>query len=227
LWTSDDVEEWSAALHALDARMVASGKKTKYGSLGPLHKKWKALGPPLVAAGELGKEDLRTIMAFKLTRGKMRPLMRFVDAAHDGALRRASRAALSALQAPHCGPGFDAFKPIAGVGVATASLIFAAADPRFVIMSDEAMEVTCGAPPHGKTYDLAAYGELLRACTRKADALGWPPRDVELALFSASLDGRASKKVSTKKRVGTKKETAKTVAAKKKVVTKKRTRAKR
>lgn len=209
LWASDDVAEWTTALNALESRMVSSGKKTKYGSLGPLHKKWSALGPNLSSSGggsggsgaaPFGKEELRTVMAYKLTRGKMRPLMRFVDRADDAAVRAASERALGTMDSNDCGPCFEAFGPISGVGVATASLIFAAADPSFVIMSDEAMEVTCGAPAHGKKYDLAGYRDLLRACTEKATVLGWAARDVEFAIFSASLGDEEPKKAVAKKR---------------------------
>ena len=76
-----------------------------------------------------------------------------------------------------------------GVGVATVSEVFAAADPRFAIMSDAALEACCGAPAHKKTYGLDEYRALLEALETKAAALGdgWSPRSVEIALYAASL----------------------------------------
>ena len=147
LWRSDDPKLYTAALASLEAKQAT--KKTKYGDLNKLHAKWVALEKTLRKNGELTKKELQTVMSFKLTRGKMRPLMRFVDAADDGAVRSASRAALNALTASSssadCGAAFGSMS-LPGVGVATVSVIFAAADPRFAIMSDAALEACCGAP---------------------------------------------------------------------------------
>ena len=165
LWRSDDPKLYTAALASLEAKQAT--KKTKYGDLNKLHAKWVALEKTLRKNGELSKKELQTVMSFKLTRGKMRPLMRFVDAADDGAVRSASRAALAALTASSssadCGAAFGSMS-LPGVGVATVSVIFAAADPRFAIMSDAALEA-------------------------KAATLGpdWSPRSVEIALYAASL----------------------------------------
>ena len=205
LWASDDKALWAEALGSLEQRMRESGKKTKYGRLAPLHSQWVALGQSLKAAGEMSKADLTLVMSFKLTRGKMRPLMRFVDAAADGNVRERSREALGALDTKDCEPAFEAFKPLAGVGVATASLVFAAVDDRFCIMSDELLEVATRAPAHGKTYDFAAYEALLGEASRKAADLGgdWTPRDVELAVYSARLaesPAAAAPKAAAKKR---------------------------
>ena len=190
LWRSDDPKLYTAALASLEAQQAT--KKTKYGDLNKLHAKWVALEKTLRKNGELSKKELQTVMSFKLTRGKMRPLMRFVDAADDGAVRSASRAALSALAASSssadCGAAFGSMS-LPGVGVATVSVIFAAADPRFAIMSDAALEACCGAPAHKKTYGLDEYRALLEALEAKAAALGgdWSPRSVEIALYAASL----------------------------------------
>lgn len=186
LWASSDASDWSSALHSLEATLKACGKKTKYGKLHTLHAKWVALGKRLKGGdAAFDKAALKDLMGYKLTRGKMRPLMRFVEAADDDAVRAASKSALQALDAADSAPAFC----LAGVGVATASLLFAAADAAFPVMSDVALEVCCGAPPHGKKYDAAAYDALRAACGARASALqgAWTPRDVELALFAASL----------------------------------------
>ena len=50
-----------------------------------LHKKWTNLQ----GQSELSKEDLVLVVGYKLTRGKMRPLMRFAEAMHDNEVRKA------------------------------------------------------------------------------------------------------------------------------------------
>ena len=53
-------------------------------------------------------------------------------------------------------------------------------------MSDEAMEEVLDSPPHGKTYDIAAYLQLCDSLQQKAKGIGYgfTARDVEMALYS-------------------------------------------
>ena len=170
--------------------MRASGKTTKYGSLKALHKKWTNLQ----GQSELSKDDLVLVVGYKLTRGKMRPLMRFAEAMHDNEVRKASKAAIAAI--PDARKACDALTALTGIGVATASVCLAAVDDRLPVMSDEALEAVLGEPEHAKKYDLDSYERLLEACSAKAKTLGglWTPRAVEEALFSASLEQPAAKR---------------------------------
>ena len=155
-----------------------------------LHKKWTNLQ----GQSELSKEDLVLVVGYKLTRGKMRPLMRFAEAMHDNEVRKASKAAIAAI--PDARKACDALTALTGIGVATASVCLAAVDDRLPVMSDEALEAVLGEPEHSKKYDLDSYQRLLEACATKAKKLGglWTPRAVEEALFSASLEQPAAKR---------------------------------
>ena len=155
-----------------------------------LHKKWTNLQ----GQSELSKEDLVLVVGYKLTRGKMRPLMRFAEAMHDNEVRKASKAAIAAI--PDARKACDALTALTGIGVATASVCLAAVDDRLPVMSDEALEAVLGEPEHAKKYDLDSYERLLEACATKAKKLGglWTPRAVEEALFSASLEQPAAKR---------------------------------
>ena len=113
LWRSEDAAVWAEALDSLERKQA--GKKTKYGDLNKLHDKWVKLEKALRKSGELSKKDLKTIMSFKLTRGKMRPLMRFVDDVDDDAVRRSSRSALEALDPDDCGAAFGRMS-LPGIG---------------------------------------------------------------------------------------------------------------
>ena len=154
-----------------------------------LHKKWTNLQ----GQSELSKDDLVLVVGYKLTRGKMRPLMRFAEAMHDNEVRKARRPpsprspTRESLRRAH---GAD------GNGVATASVCLAAVDDRLPVMSDEALEAVLGEPEHSKKYDLDSYQRLLEARSAKAKKLGglWTPRAVEEALFSASLEQPAAKR---------------------------------
>lgn len=190
LWASDDAAQWEGHLDVIEPRMKASGKSTKYGSLKALHKKWANLQ----GQSELSKEDLILIVGYKLTRGKMRPLMRFAEAMVDGEVRKTSKAAISAI--PDAAAACDALTALTGVGVATASVCLAAVDDRLPIMSDEALEAVLGEPEHSKKYDLGSYERLLEACASKAKTLGgiWTQRAVEEALYSAALEQPAPKR---------------------------------
>ena len=214
LWQSEDEAVWESHLDAIEQRMRASGKTTKYGSLKAklqrgkhfpspppdthrstyttqaLHKKWTNLQ----GQSELSKEDLVLVVGYKLTRGKMRPLMRFAEAMHDNEVRKASKAAIAAI--PDARKACDALTALTGIGVATASVCLAAVDDRLPVMSDEALEAVLGEPEHAKKYDLDSYERLLEACATKAKKLGglWTPRAVEEALFSASLEQPAAKR---------------------------------
>ena len=150
LWASDDASVWEENLDALEVRMKASGKSTKYGSLKALHKKWANLQ----GQSELSKEDLILVVGYKLMRGKMRPLMRFAEAMVDGEVRKTSKAAISLI--PDAAAVCDALTALTGVGVATASVCIAAVDERLPIMSDEALEAVLGEPEHSKKYDLGS-----------------------------------------------------------------------
>ena len=155
-----------------------------------LHKKWTNLQ----GQSELSKDDLVLVVGYKLTRGKMRPLMRFAEAMHDNEVRKASKAAIAAI--PDARKACDALTALTGIGVATASVCLAAVDDRLPVMSDEALEAVLGEPEHAKKYDLDSYQRLLEACSAKAKKLGglWTPRAVEEALFSASLEQPAAKR---------------------------------
>lgn len=155
-----------------------------------LQKKWTNLQ----GQSELSKEDLVLVVGYKLTRGKMRPLMRFAEAMHDNEVRKASKAAIAAI--PDARKACDALTALTGIGVATASVCLAAVDDRLPVMSDEALEAVLGEPEHAKKYDLDSYERLLEACATKAKKLGglWTPRAVEEALFSASLEQPAAKR---------------------------------
>ena len=143
---------------------------------------------------ELSKDDLVLVVGYKLTRGKMRPLMRFAEAMHDNEVRKASKAAIAAI--PDARKACDALTALTGIGVATASVCLAAVDDRLPVMSDEALKAVLGEPEHAKKYDLDSYQRLLEACSAKAKTLGglWTPRAVEEALFSASLEQPAAKR---------------------------------
>jgi len=194
LWSSSSAEEWQGHLSALESRFGA--KKTKYGTLADLQTQFQALCDRLAAADgpkELSKDDLVMVMGYKLTRGKMRPLMnKIVEGTSETGVREATRAALAALDDEGGGDDKAAFKALDqlhGVGVATASMILAAAAPsQHVVMSDQSMEAILDAPAHGKKYDLKSYAALRDACVAKATALGgdWTAYAVEQSLYSAA-----------------------------------------
>ena len=119
----------------------------------------------------------------------MRPLYGMVAANSQAAVEEHSRKALELMSAgaavEECS---EALCKLRGVGVATASAVFAAYSAEYPFMSDEAMEAVLHAPAHGKQYSIEAYGELCTKLRAKAAELGdgFTARDVELALYSIS-----------------------------------------
>ena len=214
LWQSEDEAVWESHLDAIEQRMRASGKTTKYGSLkanfsaanfrrrretryspvdmhhaGPAQEVDEPPGP--VRAQQGRSSTGRRLQAHAR---QDRPLMRFAEAMHDNEVRKASKAAIAAI--PDARKACDALTALTGIGVATASVCLAAVDDRLPVMSDEALEAVLGEPEHAKKYDLDSYQRLLEACSAKAKKLGglWTPRAVEEALFSASLEQPAAKR---------------------------------
>mmetsp|Transcript_37378 Transcript_37378/g.62916 ORF Transcript_37378/g.62916 Transcript_37378/m.62916 type:complete len:287 (+) Transcript_37378:81-941(+) len=195
LWASTEPREWKAALSQYDAaiRTMCKQKGKKAENLKALDDWYRFEFPDAISKRsppKVEKAEMIKLMEWKLTRGKMRPLMHHikglkpevVEAASETALRLASSLLKSRTadgEEEHRGPwpaaamtqAMDALtKNLTGVGPATASALFAAACPvAFPFMSDEAMVVVLPSAPSAHT--LARFLQLAAIFAQRAAAL--------------------------------------------------------
>ena len=86
---------WKSTLDSLVPLIKASGKKTRYGQLKHLHSWYiNTLPKLLVTQNKLEHQDLEKLVGFKLTRGKMRPLMNRVKSNSPRSVEQASTLAI-------------------------------------------------------------------------------------------------------------------------------------
>jgi hypothetical protein len=123
----------------------------------------------------LTKDELVQVMQWKLTRGKMRPLMNLVRGNDAATVQRISKAALAAAQTGDVSGAITILSgpELKGIGPATASAVLAAYRPElFPFMADEPTLIVLGEGGGGGggeklKYNLAEYLSFQKAVIRK------------------------------------------------------------
>ncbi len=162
------------------ADMAAAGKK----DLPALDAFWRITLPGLLRERQnkdkekacwLTKAELVQVMQWKLTRGKMRPLMNLVRGNDAATVERISKAALAAAQTGDIAGAITLLSgpELKGIGPATASAVLAAYRPElFPFMADEPTLVVLGESGGGKLkYNLAEYLTFQKAVVKKCKEL--------------------------------------------------------
>lgn len=147
--------------------------------------------PSLVRSREpphLLHSELSQVMAWKLTRGKFRPLQKLVESNSAMSVMDASAKAFHQLFEGNWEEAFDSITQLRGVGVATASAIFATLAPESCpFMADEILE---GVTSEGRQYSMNAYFIMRNALLSKAKELGereWTAERVGRALWTCAI----------------------------------------
>lgn len=129
--------------------------------------------------------ELAQLMRWKLTRGKSRPLQKLVESNTTLSVIDASTASFHALANGKMEEAFDAIMRLRGVGVATASAIFAMLYPNlYPFMADEVIESVTN---DGREYTMTIYCNMRNALMRKGEELGWEPERVGRALWCCAV----------------------------------------
>jgi len=160
--------------------MAAEGKK----DLPALDTFWRTTLPGLLRERQnedkekacwLTKAELVQVMKWKLTRGKMRPLMNLVQGNDPATVKRISKVALTAAQAGDIAGAITLMSgpELKGIGPATASAVLAAYRPElFPFMADEPTLIVLGESGGGKLkYNLAEYLKFQKAVVKKCNEL--------------------------------------------------------
>lgn len=147
----EDVEVWSMILLRYDEALnIVSSTKKNPKNLVELDKYWRVEYPALVLARSIphfNLVELSKVMAWKLMRGKMRPLQKLCDSNCPDLVVTASTKALNFLtmKKPDWKNAIIALTSLKAVGEATASALLAPLFPAFCpFMSDEVLEITFG-----------------------------------------------------------------------------------
>lgn len=173
---------YPAAVSAAEARDA----RRKKGKLVSLDKWWRGEGRDAARErGHVTKEALIKLVTWKITRGKMRPLLGYARDMDARALEAASKHAFVE------GTTFDdAIKPLIalrGIGPATASAILSWASDDWPFMSDEALLAT-----GERTYTLKRLEALHASLGELAGKWGMSASDAEKVLYAlANGDGDA------------------------------------
>ena len=148
LWESGSAKDWKETLEREGeavAWLVANkgGKKKKLPELNEWFYRWEPTAP-------VSKDDLIRMMDWKLTRNKMRPLMRFIVALNEGQIEKCTKDALSrpalkssaALSVSELQSAVEALAALKGVGTATASALLSRFNPKlYPFMGDQGRSV--------------------------------------------------------------------------------------
>jgi len=129
--------------------------------------------------------ELETVMKWKLSRGKFRPLLRLVAQNSDEQVVGCSRRAFAALSRKDLRGAVEALSKLKGVGPATASAVLAAHSPGFApFMSDEALEAIVGS----RQYTLKEYLQLSEQLQSLASSLegSWNAEQIGKTLWVKS-----------------------------------------
>jgi len=176
--TAADFREATATYYdASILGMAAAGKK----ELPVLDTFWRKTLPGLLTERQakdkdkacwLTKDELVQVMQWKLTRGKMRPLMNLVRSNDPATVQRISKAAFAAAQTGDISGAITTLSgpELKGIGPATASAVLAAYRPElFPFMADEPTVIVLGEEGGGGKlkYNLAEYLAYLKTVIKK------------------------------------------------------------
>eukprot|EP00640_Fibrocapsa_japonica_P005129 CAMPEP_0113936432 /NCGR_PEP_ID=MMETSP1339-20121228/3347_1 /TAXON_ID=94617 /ORGANISM="Fibrocapsa japonica" /LENGTH=203 /DNA_ID=CAMNT_0000938905 /DNA_START=25 /DNA_END=633 /DNA_ORIENTATION=+ /assembly_acc=CAM_ASM_000762 len=196
LWDKDG-EEWTETLekYQMCVQALSATKKYKSGdqSLSELDHWWTTVLPQAIRARNpapyLTLDELSNVMAWKLRKGKFRPLMRLIRQNTESQVQSCSQAAFLKLlpasgtkHKPEVAEAVKELSKLRGVGPATASAVLAAYCPEECpFMSDEALEAVNGK----REYTLSAYISLRDGLCEKATNLGpsWTAEKVGKAMW--------------------------------------------
>lgn len=144
-----------------------------------------------VSRGFITQAELVMIMKWKLMRGKMRPLLKQIEALTEEAVQTATRNGFEilkqSLDAEHIRKAVDAIaKPLKGVGPATASAVLAKYSSSLPFMSDAGLIAVNG----NTDYTVKAYMAYYHGITAKCAQLNsdrqskylWTAKTVEAVL---------------------------------------------
>jgi len=205
LWDKGNAEDWVAVLGREDEAVgVVASRGGKKRDLTKLHRWFRDW---VVGKEGLAKAELVKMMDWKLTRGKMRPLMRFIVALNEKKIEETTKKALSepalagdSLSIEVLKAAVTTLSELKGVGTATASVVLSRFNPKlYPFMSDQALELT-----GPRTYTLGRYLDLAKELNAKAEELNKECGDsdaftceqIERAIFTAAVlsEGSGSSK---------------------------------
>lgn len=165
-----DIVEWNRCLDNYDdAVACVSNGKSK-----PDLVKWdKYLWNKLVVdvksrePRHITLSELADVMRWKLARGKARPLQKLVESNTNALVVKASTEAFKLLETGKWEKAIVEITSLKGVGVATATAIFAPFDSTIPFMADETMDAAISK----RDYTMKVYRELRDALLTKAREL--------------------------------------------------------
>jgi hypothetical protein len=144
-----------------------------------------------VRRGFITKNDLVEIMRWKLTRGKMRPLLKKIEALTEQEVQLATYNGINCLRAEinddHIRAALNALsKPLKGIGPATASAVLALWNHALPFMSDAGLIAT----GNNLDYTVPTYLKYYHTLTAKVNQLNtdghtnrqWTAKEVEAVL---------------------------------------------
>ena len=151
----------------------------------------EALGKRLQSSkitGGLTKEELLQVVEWKFAKGKARPALRkHLQANSEAQVEQKTREGLeiaSGTEESAEKAAIEVISELRGVGPATASAILSLYCPdRFAFMDDEVIECLYDKK---RDYRLSTYLSVNAKCQQLAATLGWTPRRVGKALWTAS-----------------------------------------
>lgn len=162
-----DVSEWKHCLDCYDTAVicVANGK-SKSDLVQWDAYLWNQLVTDVNSRNprHITLSELADVMRWKLARGKARPLQKLVESNPNSAVMKASMEAFRFLEAGKWEKAIDTISALKGIGVATATAIFAPFDPSIPFMADETMEAAVSK----RDYTMKVYRELREALITKA-----------------------------------------------------------
>jgi hypothetical protein len=194
LWENGSAKEWKETLEREGEAVTwlvenKGGKKKNLPALNEWFYSWTPKAP-------VPKEDLIKMMDWKLTRNKVRPLMRFIVALDKDQIETATKDALSgrpalegeSLSIDELKSAIEALTVLKGVGTATASALFSRFNPKlFCHMGDQALELT-----GERTYTTKRYLELVKDLNEKAAQLSdsqysFTSSEIERAIWASTV----------------------------------------
>jgi hypothetical protein len=169
-------EEWQRIdSHYGDAISAIAAKKKNL-ALQSMDNFWRNEFAPLVKEkGHFTLAELSRIMAWKLARGKFRPLQKLCDSNAEAAVIERSTEAVQALKKRDWKGAMGKLTTLKAIGEATASALLAPLAPDVCpFMADEVLEVTYGK----RDYTAKAYGVMREQLVAKGEQLGMQAEQV-------------------------------------------------